>query len=428
MTLRIVVLSDLHLGSDDSVLGLAAARRFGKPHSEYLDEVLFSKLSRLVNPVQDGTKRMLVLAGDTLDFSLQSYASAFSDGQSFFKSLSERGLFDEIVLIAGNHDHNIWQMVQQEVRVIGQLRKGRIPKPFEHTRGALLDLEAGELVIPGVTDGPAARSDSFFIQGLFGDTQDRPKLWVVYPNLFIQPAVGDAEEATPILVTHGHFFSLPWILLTSIFPRNLGVHRRCTLEQLEQLNSPLTEMAWTALGQAGNLSEAASRIITAMAKGDAEPARKVIDELGDYLDYDVWKAGPWNPKEWATDALVGAIEGVLLYLIERGLASSGEHKANETFLDDEDNQMRIETYLALSRDQYGDMLRSCDRGWRAGAPRTVVFGHTHLVIEPPRGLPGRLPGTTFINTGGFMKDVSRVEATAVVLTAGGDPECIRVWP
>jgi len=429
MTIKAMILSDLHLGSHDGVLGFAAAQAAGQTHKAYLKQRLFDKLRAALGS-DTGAQRFLVLNGDTLDFSLQNYAAAFAEGQSFFRTLAAENLFDEIIFIAGNHDHNVWQMAQQETLVVDQLRKGKLPHDFEHVRDALLDLKTNRLIIPGVTDvTAAASSDSFFIQGLFGPAPAKmPKLWVVYPNLFIQPAVEESHEARPILVTHGHFFSLPWVLVTTVFPKSLQIDGCCTLEQLEQLNSPLTEMAWTALGQAGTLTDLAHRIYGAVAKGEMGLAQKVIDEFGNYIDNEVWKGGAWNPKEWVTDAVIKGIKKFLLYLIEKGVESGDNHKDDQTFLDDGDNQKRIRLYLGLSRAQYSDLLKKCGLDWRAGMPQQVVFGHTHSVIKPPRSGPFSWAwGAEIQNTGGFMKDVRKVAATAVIVDLHGRVASIPMW-
>ena len=428
MGMKTVILSDLHLGSKASVLGTAAADQVGQSHADYLKNKLFSKLRAELSPKSPGDRFILVSAGDTLDFSLQDYTAAFTDGQSFFKALAAEELFDDIILLAGNHDHNIWQMVQLETVIVDRLRKGQVPGEFKHIRGALLDLAADKLVIPGVTNVPEERnSDSFFIQGLFGDvpSDKRPKLWVVYPSLFIQPPVAADEAASPILVTHGHFFSLPWVLLTTVFPKSLKIDRNCTIAQLEQLNSPLTEMAWTALGQAGTLTEAARSIYDSMAKGETKAAQAVLDELGDYFDNDVWKYKAINPKEWATDALIFTIKKFLLHLIDNGVKSAGDHKEDHSFLNSDDNQKRIETYLDMSNVQYADLLKSNNPAANPGTPSMVVFGHTHVVIDPAHTGP---QGVKFLNTGGFMQDVDTVEATAVIVDESGQVRSVKVWP
>ncbi len=430
MTMKVVILSDLHLGSNDGLLGFIAAERAGVSHREHLKSVLLNKLKDATAPRSLDVKCVLVLAGDTLDFSLQQYSCSFEEGQSFFSTLASEDLFDEIVFIAGNHDHNVWQMVQKETAVIDRLRKGEIPREFAHIRGALIDLEAGELVIPNVTNVPeASDSDSFFIQGIFGkEALKRPKFWVVYPNLFIQPPISTSAKAEPILVTHGHFFSLPWVLLTSVFPQNLQINNNFTLEQLEQINSPLTEMAWTALGQAGVLTDVARNIYSSTAKGETEVLQRVIEEFGSYLDETVCNSGWWNPREWATDFVIELIKLFLFRLAEKGIESGKEHKDNPTFIDNKDNQKRIEYYLELSNAQYKNLLKLCRPQWKPEMLQKIVFGHTHAVIKPPQGI-GFFPGannTGFLNTGGFMNDVEKLSATAVLVDSTGKIESIDI--
>lgn len=259
MPTTVVVLSDLHLGAPDSVLKpnkIDPVTRLPDPdeYARQIDPLLFAPLRQQLK----GKTKYLVVAGDFLDFALQSHADACATGAAFFKALAGSGLFEEIVCIPGNHDHDIWNLLEQEINVINPLTKGKLPVDYPHVQLGVLNASTGHLELPGVNKPYG----DFFLKGLFqvgspgGGAPSLP-INVVYPNLFI---TGGPDPMRPIVVTHGHFFFLPWIVLTEVFPTTLGLNDGCSLMDLEVINNPLTALAWTALGQAGKLAVAASQI------------------------------------------------------------------------------------------------------------------------------------------------------------------------
>ena len=91
-----LVLSDLHLGEECSVLHYGQKFKKGK-------QPLVNKLRNLIQKEVVTNERIpfLILAGDTLDFSLASVQDAVADFRLFIEDVHE--LFDNFVYIAINY-------------------------------------------------------------------------------------------------------------------------------------------------------------------------------------------------------------------------------------------------------------------------------------------------------------------------------------
>jgi hypothetical protein len=423
MPTSVVVLSDLHLGAPDSLLrpkqvdpatGLADATAY----TNQLDSLLLGPIRR-----QIGKAKYLVLNGDVLDFALQSFADVFAAGSAFFKAVAASGIFQEIVYVAGNHDHKVWDFVEHEDNVIKPLTKGKLPAAYSHIQAGVLNAATGSLELPGV----AKPYGDFFLKGLFqlGSAGPSLPINVVYPNLFI---TGAPKAAQPLVVTHGHFFFLPWIVLTEVFPKNLGISGGYSLTDLEMVNAPITELAWCALGQAGKLTEAANRVYGGIDSGNPKPLDRVLDELAEYLENRVFTDKGWlGLKEKATEAIIYGFKEVVKSLVDRAVTASGNHRGSASCLDDRDTQARIRTYLALTRSQFSDLQPG-----NALIPSKVIFAHTHTPIRPDHnaslvvGWQGTKYEVQFYNPGGWQTTAPKPPAVALTVDDTGNVGCVRL--
>jgi len=348
MSTAAVVLSDLHLGAPDSLL--APKGMDATAYQAYLDRLLFNPL-RAQSP---GGAKFLVVNGDVHDFALQPYADAFASGAAFFKAVAASGLLAQMIYLPGNHDRNVWTLLQHENNVISPLTKGSLPTEYPHVQAGVLDAKTGTLQLPGVS----LPYGDFFLKGLFqvGASAGAPlpsiPINVVYPNLYV---TGGSESARPLLITHGHFFFFPWVVLTEVFPKNLGIDKGYSLVDLDTINAPITELAWTSLGQAGKLTAAARRVYGGVESGNTGPVNSVLDEMGEYLDEKKWNYHWYDPREIASDAGIKGLKWVLEKFIEDAVSGARDHRGDTSCLDDGETQDRIRNYLALSRSQFSDL-------------------------------------------------------------------------
>jgi len=86
----------------------------------------------------------LVLLGDVFDFTVAGYDEAYAIAKFFFKKIKEDEIANEIILIPGNHDFEIWHTVELQVNVINPVKKGKFPTPFRMSIPGIIDYREGE--------------------------------------------------------------------------------------------------------------------------------------------------------------------------------------------------------------------------------------------------------------------------------------------
>ena len=102
----------------------------------------------------------LVLLGDIIDLSVAGCEDAYRDAKVFFTALQRDGLARELVYVPGNHDFDIWNVVEHQVSVINQLKQGELPRPFKRAVPGVIDARDPEprLRLPDVSAHPEWRS------------------------------------------------------------------------------------------------------------------------------------------------------------------------------------------------------------------------------------------------------------------------------
>src|SRR3990167_2379688 len=135
---RVVVMSDLHLGEEESVLnnGDLDAKDFEYINGEFynnrlpsiedLKETRKKNIDNLRNElIKLGQIEELILLGDVFDFSLASLHEAYNNAQRFFNILlagSSTPSIKEITYIAGNHDHHLWLQIFERYVVTDNIK------------------------------------------------------------------------------------------------------------------------------------------------------------------------------------------------------------------------------------------------------------------------------------------------------------------
>jgi len=101
--LKILALSDLHLGEPESVL-FNSGDRFN------LIDITIKKIIELSkgDKEYDSGIEQLILIGDIADLSVASDEEAYENVKIFLTSLLDKVNTDKIIYIPGNHDHHLW--------------------------------------------------------------------------------------------------------------------------------------------------------------------------------------------------------------------------------------------------------------------------------------------------------------------------------
>jgi UDP-2,3-diacylglucosamine pyrophosphatase LpxH len=400
--MRLAVVSDTHFGDD-----LCALVRPGPDGGAAVPGPAYAALRDAVGHVD-----YLILLGDIIDFSVAGYEDAYRDAKAFFVALQRDGLARELVYVPGNHDFDIWNVVEHEVNVINQLKQGELPRPFKRAVPGVIDARESEprLRLPDVSAHPEWHSARTDYGGLFldhitlrpsgGDGRrgdgERLVFDFAYPNLYLV-----TEEEESILLTHGHYFEAYWTLLGEWAVRLAEddlPHERpgeLSVRELVGVNLPLHQLASSGIGQAQPLTALARRLQLDLSAGRTDRVSRYLERL---------EAVVASPSLPVLSRLVRRLLARRARsLIVAALAEAEGTRFSRSFLSRPPVRERFRRY-------YRGCLVELDRlRWEHGVdlppPRHVVFGHTHQPI--PWGsdeLTDTVDGhdVRFCNTGGWV--------------------------
>lgn len=398
-----MVLSDLHFGEESSVLHYGQKFKKGK-------QPLVNRLTELTKKEVGNEKiPFLILAGDTLDFSLASIQDAVADFRLFLGDVHE--IFDCLVYIPGNHDHHIWRTLQEEVFVVNRIKERRKIEDFPHEQtGTIID---GKIILKGIGQKKSLGAKTFLAK-LLPPAAKGKSFAVTYPNVFLR----FKKPGKNILITHGHFFEVAWTLVSDVFKKSLNL-TTMNYRVLERINSPLTEFGWYGLGQAGKLSLFIEELYKEIKNSEDRKLTLALNDLRDYID-ELWTFKPAkregffsrirgvfsevkaNIKEELSDQALRLMTHLVKSLVisqveEREAYTAGSplrHCPN--VLDDPTKKDRIKKYISYSLGRPYEFR-----------PHQIIFGHTHMPIKDGNiemTVEGKPWNIAAFNTGGWVVD------------------------
>lgn len=369
--MKTLILSDLHFGVHDSRL------REGKERT----------IEDLVKWITNDVKAdVLVLAGDILDFSLCSYRDTFRAARLFFPRLAASNRPpSQVVYIPGNHDKNVWDLFLEHTIVIRPFQAGKeIPAPLPRAAVVRLDLARGqaELHYPnrGFTAGDFKNN---MLAGLYKNPETNPNnksisTIMAYPNLYL---VGNGRTH---LVTHGHFFQIPWSLVSFLWWQELKKNRKekegtpefLTIEEIEGVNSPITRMVWTSMGQVPEIRLTMGTVYEQLTNGITTELKRLVDVAAKNIDENWLEPEPDQRfkrlREAAYDAGIYAGKKALKISF-RFVSKLADKKHQVNPFKDHVNRWLTDQYLLASAELY----RRCSGNGEEVAFKELFFGHTH---------------------------------------------------
>ena len=138
--MKFAVFSDTHFGFDGCLL-------VNEQNGAVVRGPMYGAFRNIVGTDND----YLFLVGDILDFSVESYEKAYRQGTHFFNWLREDGIvkrtctgsYGPLIYVSGNHDADIWHIVQHQRKVINKIIRKQIPEPYAHSVAGILDVRDG---------------------------------------------------------------------------------------------------------------------------------------------------------------------------------------------------------------------------------------------------------------------------------------------
>ncbi len=354
----------------------------------------------------------LVLMGDIFDFSISNYDTAYRRARVFFNLIKSRKIAKNIIYVPGNHDFDMWQTVQQQYKIIRQVRHGKEPRSIRWSVPGLIDDRTTSqnrgFQIPGVIDKPIdpdryPTGELLFLNGITKDGDDPDSLtnfYVVYPNLYM------ATDKESVVITHGHYLEAFWAL-SGEWLRKIAIEELANanaVEDIVALNVPLCQLACSGIGQAGKLTELVVEIQDDIKKGSFRRVDGYIDRLDKALD-DLTKAKLLDPKSWAVEVFTDLISKFAKPRLKESLREIDDTRYDKGFESRKDVLNRFKNFYSASYREIKQLNDSA--GYDIGQPRKMIYGHTHIPVKwghpnaKPRVVDNR-KSVKMYNTGGWL--------------------------
>ncbi|MEN8373961.1 MAG: metallophosphoesterase [Gemmatimonadota bacterium] len=405
--IRWVVMSDLHLGDDGSLLTsvdpdtYAVDPRRGSDTLTALVAVLRDMVER-----NDGTARpTLIVNGDFLDLAFSRFNIALMHFQRFAELVLEPGneLFDRIVFLPGNHDHHLWEMARetQYARTIADARAGDLP-PMRHSTSPHLEEGVSSFLLSRLLRSVRPNEP---------EEQRLRRLAVVYPNLILS----DGGDRAAIL-HHGHYAEGIYHLVSRayrwLFPGRPEPH---TLESIEGENFAWIDFFWSLLGRSGDAGK------------DIETLSEMLhypEHVGDYADQLAERAAAARDIPWIPTA---ALEKRAL---KKVFSMVAERFAGERF--HRDRVCTAETMGVLARYLFGPTLEQVRTSLgEVPADLSFLWGHTHKPFEKILRDTRTGREVAVYNSGGWVIDSlspsPTIGASAILLNESLDVASLRFF-
>ncbi len=243
--IEFVVLSDLHLGAENSLLTNLKIGGYQTDtlHPSPVMIKLVECLREVLKQNNSSSKPKLVLNGDLMELALTSMNDASMAFQRFIELTMPEDesmmMFDkEIIFLAGNHDHNIWESSRYShfIKLLGGMKPGEKIEQLVHvTKMFEVPPMTSELLTSLVQMYPHMKERGVNIK-------------TAYPAF----AHLHNQKDKCVIFSHGHFIESMYSIMTSLdemlFPDR---PRPTSLNDIETQNFAWIDFFWSTMGRSG---------------------------------------------------------------------------------------------------------------------------------------------------------------------------------
>lgn len=409
-----VCISDFHIGEcyggiSRSPKQLEQYQEIGDlEHGNIYVRTAFLRLLQLLPEMNHGKMiPYLIILGDMWDLAVNNTEDTFALSRRCFEHLNESKeyksigqVFSNVIYVPGNHDHHLWQMLQEKYWVTDPLMHGKspreMPRVYPHTIPINGDWRENHQL---KTEGIPTENLVTYLLGL--DIQPTNKkhipVYVAYPNLYLRKKSGDY-----ILLTHGHLLEPNWNIVTTMFKDVLKAEAiTMTLKNIEMFNALATESLGHLLAQT--------------------PPYDFLEVFED-MKISRWLNGNALPPGWL-DMLQKAISA---HISVRGKDSQPK---TVTQKDHDIEALQLERELVehyLNQSETDDIWKKemSDSGCK-GRITDLIYGHTHTPCESrvfERYTRKPVESVAVHNTGGWVAvspDKYKIPGPVVIDMEGG---------
>ena len=401
--LRYLCLSDMHLGAAYSLLTHIDSEGAVRPEvASATLKTLATGLRHTVAELADaGTPPTLVLMGDVLDLGLSPMGQVSHAFMRFvdalFPAQGPQLFAPRILCLAGNHDHHLWRVAQDE-----------------HYLNGLSGIEERHIAEDLTQTLPLFNPPQLTCTMLTRLLHLRPHLAdcrvdIAYPNL----GLANADGTRAVVLHHGHYVDSMYRAMSRLNSWLSGHDwPPATVAQIERENGPWVDFLWSDLGSAGGVGRDALTLYETML--DAGASHTLANTMSARLLKQIG-------ARYGVRAETELTHGVTVGGVVRGLVDLAAGQAADS-----------------QRDGYRQILSSdevADLRWYLGGPvaqqlreeerlnglreLSFVFGHTHKPFQDQLAITPYATPVAVYNTGGWVMDqptlMSRQGAAAMLI-------------
>jgi hypothetical protein len=399
---RYIVVSDLHLGAENSILTrLREGSTLADTHQPSPVMTSFVDCLRTIVAGNNGGELPTMIAdGDLVELALASPALSLPVLTQFVAALAggEPVVRNEAILVPGNHDHHLWEMSREKVA-----------QDFLRSGGSLEKAPTTWHTSPMFLARPPAYGATFLEDALHSAGHDRARIRVAYPDLALTSSDGERV----VLVTHGHYMERVGTLFSAMARLfDPSAPPLDDVDLIESENWAWVDFFWGAMGRSTHMGALVEKIYDSMQ----DP--RAIEALLGGLAATVTKrqnALLRKIETWGIRRVLGRIVEGRLDERERGM--SGEVLSPGS-------RAGLSAYLEALRHTF-------EREWDGPLPRdvSIVVGHTHKPFSEWWDAPAwPTGGMRVFNCGGWVVDhvVPQPHMGAAVVLVSDDLDVVSL--
>ena len=336
-------------------------------------------LKYLIFQNETDKKPVLVLNGDILELALSTTNQAAMVFQRFIELIlpSNTTLFEKIIYIPGNHDHNIWE-IARETQYMDYISKftseDYLPIPWHTTK----------LFIENSDNQVSASLLAKLIEKY--PHLENFQINAAYPNF----GLISEKKRKCVIFHHGHFIDSDYQLMSRMKGLLFPDHPKPSkIYDIEAENFAWINFFWSTMGRSGEIGEEIETIYEKML--DKEQFRKLLSSFADNLadKYDLLVKWDW---------LEAAVLKQLFYYLADEIQN--KERAYTTNVCSEDVKKGFRKYMeGPLKNQLSD---ECNQNLPSDV--SFVFGHTHKPFQKDMNFRGYPQWVNVYNTGGWVVD------------------------
>lgn len=298
--MKIALISDTHFGDSNSILVTKSSGDNWELNPEY-----YNKFKKTLFLNSDGSSdyKYLIILGDVFDLAVSNYKNTYNAARPFFSQLAKDKLFEEIIVVTGNHDHTLWTNLQYMENVVKKINN---PTAMEWSIPGVIDNRDNKLQLTG----------NYYTKTFLDDLSvPGVKFNIVSPNIYL------LDKEKTILFTHGQYFQAPWAVFGNIASTMFGSDlNKIELSKMQHIlgdNFAMNQILCSCLGQSEeNFTNIIQNLEHTVSNGDYS---LLISYIANILIAEGWKK----------DLLIALLAVIGYFLLSKIFASSNKSVSSE---------------------------------------------------------------------------------------------------